>query len=208
MSRGRRKQKLERNRRAKLSILEELGRLVVGWNAAESALRGLLMGLSKDRWLTYVMATHMSTTAQFDALRVWANDKATGDQKEHLLHAIEFASIVRAHRNHYVHTTIGVPGADDSAIAEALGLVHTTIQVTARKQLTTRAGHVVAEALRAAYDQTVVLTDYLTDLHYYLCVAPSLTEVVTRPQPSPDKPSLPRKLCLPPPLGSNDQPPP
>lgn len=195
-----------KKRQSGLSILEELGRLVVGWNTVETALKGLLMGLSKDPWLTYVVATHMSSTAQCDALRVWANERATADHRDHLLHTIQFTEVLRSCRNHYVHTTIGVPGADDSAIGEALGLVHTTVQVTARKKLVFRADNVRAEDLRAAYDQTVVLTNYLTALQHHLR-PPSLDGdgMEARLPSSLEKPPLPDRLRLPPELSSTDQ---
>lgn len=148
----------------------------------------------------------MSSTAQCDALRVWANDKAVAEHRAHLLHTIQFTEILRSYRNHYVHTTIGVPGADDSAIGEAFGLLHTTVQVTARKKLVSRTDNVRAEDLRVAYDQTVVLTNYLTALQYHI-KPPSLggNETEARLPSSLEKPPLPDRLRLPPQLGSTDQ---
>lgn len=131
-----------------------------------------------------------------DAVRVWANDHATAEEKDRRKHALTLFEIVRDYRNFYVHGItggFGVPEGDGVAWATAM-------KTTAKTRYTVASTPVSVAELKAAYAHCSTLSKYLNGLFHYFWTKTHerqrIGDHVLRRDPLPDKPPPPDKLKM------------
>jgi hypothetical protein len=98
-----------------------LGAAIIAWNQAEMVIRGLLVTLSGDGMVSYILTAELGSQGIIDALNAIAPMKGK-ELRVAIVTVSAYYERLRAYRNYYVHGLMA-SGSDGK---EASGLIYTS----------------------------------------------------------------------------------
>ena len=180
-------------------FFEELGRMVVRWNRADEAVRGVLATICApsprdDGLVSTILTANLSPSALQGALLTYAASHEHEHLSPRLRKASEYHEVLAQHRNEYVHGVKGIkdyPGFGPSGHSrEASGAVM-HVRVRGKKQVMQTDDRVPSEHVEECGRWAMVLEQYAKNLQK--AVRAHLTQDV--PQ-WPEMPTCPPRLKL------------